>query len=136
MDKLPAILSYLGVGLTVGIISAMLGIGGGVLLVPALVFIWACSMHTAIGTSLAVIAVGSLAAATRHFMLGNVNIPLAGSLAVGMVVGSFFIGAPLAEMIPGEILKKIFGILLVVFGLRMIGLFAYLAQVLHIGAVG
>ena len=136
MDKIPAILSYLGVGLTVGIVSATLGIGGGVLLVPALLFIWACSMHTAIGTSLAVIAVGSLAAATRHFMLGNVDLRLAGALAVGMVVGGFFIGAPLAEMLPGEILKRIFGVLLVVVGLRMIGLFPYLAQVLHIGGVG
>ena len=133
MDNIPAILSYLGVGLTVGILSALLGIGGGVLLVPALLFIWACSMHTAIGTSLAVIAVGSLAAAMRHFMLGNVDLPLAGALAVGMVVGAFFIGAPLAEMLPGEILKKIFGVLLVVVGLRMIGFFPYLAQVLHIG---
>ncbi len=133
MDKIPAILSYLGVGLTVGILSALLGIGGGVLLVPALVFIWACSMHTAIGTSLAVITVCSLAAATRHHMLGNVDFALAGALAVGAVVGSFFIGAPLAEMLPGEILKKIFGVLLVVVGLRMIGFFPYLAQVLHIG---
>ena len=120
MDKIPAILSYLGVGLTVGIISATLGIGGGVLLVPALLFIWACSMHTAIGTSLAVIAVGSLAAATRHHMLGNVNIPLAGALAVGMVVGSFFIGAPLAEMVPGETLKKMFGVLLILVGLMVL----------------
>jgi len=136
LDKLPAILSYLGVGLTVGILSALLGIGGGVLLVPALLFIWACSMHTAIGTSLAVITVCSLAAATRHFMLGNVDLGLAGALAVGAVVGSFFIGAPLAEMLPEETLKKAFGVLLVVVGLRMIGLFPYLAQVLHIGGVG
>jgi len=136
LDRIPAILSYLGVGLTVGILSALLGIGGGVLLVPALVLIWTCSMHTAIGTSLAVITVGSLAAATRHYMLGNVNIPLAAALAVGAVVGSFFIGAPLAEMIPGETLKKIFGVLLVVVGLRMIGLFPYLVQVLHIGGTG
>jgi len=136
LDRIPAILSYLGVGLTVGILSALLGIGGGVLLVPALLFIWACSMHTAIGTSLAVITVGSLAAASRHYMLGNVNIPLAGALAVGMVVGGFFIGAPLAEMLPGEILKKIFGVLLVVVGMRMIGLFPYLIQVLHIGGTG
>jgi len=136
LDKLAAILSYLGVGLTVGTISALLGIGGGVLLVPALVFIWSCEMHTAVGTSLAVITVGSLAAATRHYMLGNVDFALAGALAVGAVVGSFFIGAPLAQMIPGETLKKIFGVLLVVFGLRMMGLFAYLSQLLHIGGGG
>jgi len=98
--------------------------------------IWSCEMHTAVGTSLAVITVGSLAAATRHYMLGNVDFALAGALAVGAVVGSFFIGAPLAQMIPGETLKKIFGVLLVVFGLRMMGLFAYLSQLLHIGGGG
>ena len=136
MDKIPAILSYLGVGLTVGIVSALLGIGGGVLLVPALVLIWACSMHTAVGTSLAVITVCSLAAAIRHHMLGNVDFALAGALAVGAVVGSFFIGAPLAEIVPGETLKKIFGVLFAVIGLRMVGLFEYLAHVLHIGGVG
>ena len=136
MDKIPAILSYLGVGLVMGTISALLGIGGGVLLVPALVLIWACSMHTAVGTSLAVITVGSLAAATRHYMLGNVDIPLAAALAVGAVLGSFFIGAPLAEMIPRETLKKIFGVVLIMFGLRMIGLFEYLAQVVHSGGAG
>ncbi len=133
MDKIPAILSYLGVGLVMGTISALLGIGGGVLLVPALVLIWACSMHTAIGTSLAVITVCSLAAAIRHHMLGNVDFALAGALAVGAVAGSFFIGAPLAEMMPGETLKKVFGVLLTVVGLRMIGVFPYLAHVLHIG---
>jgi len=136
LDKMLAALSYLGVGLTVGIVSALLGIGGGVLLVPALVLIWACSMHTAVGTSLAVITVCSLAAATRHYMLGNVDFALAGALAVGAVAGSFFIGAPLAEMIPGETLKKVFGVLLIVVGLRMIGIFPYLAQVLHIGGAG
>jgi len=105
--------------------------------VPALVFIWACSMHTAIGTALAVITGGSLAATARHHMLGNVDFALAGALAVGAVMGSFFIGAPLAEMIPGETLKKTFGVVLVMFGLRMTGLFEYLGQVLHIsGGVG
>jgi len=114
----------------------MLGVGGGVLLVPVLVFISACSMHVAVGTSLAVIAVGSFAAATRHYMLGNVNLALAGALAVGTVVGSFFIGAPVAEMLPGDILKKIFGIVLAVTGLHMVGLFECLARMIHIGGGG
>ena len=74
--------------------------------------------------------------AHRHHMLGNVDFALAGALAVGAVVGSFFIGAPLAEIVPGETLKKIFGVLFAVIGLRMVGLFEYLAHVLHIGGVG
>ena len=130
--KAATILSYVGVGLVVGIVSATLGIGGGVLLVPALIFIWACSMHTAVGTSLMVICVSSLAGTIRHYSFNNVDVPLALGISVGAVVGSFFIGAPLAEILPGETLKKIFGVLLVVVGLRMIGLFPYLAQLTHL----
>ncbi len=136
MDKLTSLLAYLGVGLAVGILSALLGIGGGVLLVPALVFIWSCEMHIAVGTSLVVIVLCSVAGAIRHFSFGNVDLPLAAAIAVGAIVGSFFIGAPLAEAIPAAALKKLFGIVLVLFGLRMVGLGEYVAKLLHLAAAG
>ena len=135
MNKLSLILAYLGVGLVVGILSALLGIGGGVLLVPALLFIWSCEMHTAVGTSLVVIFLCSLAGAVRHYQLGNVDLPLAAAIAVGAVAGSFFIGAPLAEALPAATLKKIFGVLMVIVGLRMIGLGGYLANLLHLAGI-
>ncbi len=122
---------FLGVGLLVGILSALLGIGGGVLLVPALVFIWACGMHTAVGTSLVVIFLCSLAGAIRHYSLGNVDLSLAAAISVGAVVGSFFIGAPLADAIPAETLKKLFGVILVLFGLRMCGVVEYVVKLMQ-----
>ncbi len=136
MDKLTSLLAYLGVGLAVGVLSALLGIGGGVLLVPALVLIWSCEMHIAVGTSLVVIVLCSLAGAIRHFSFGNVDLPLAAAIAVGAIVGSFFIGAPLAEMIPAATLKRIFGVVLVLFGLHMTGLGEYVAKLLHLAAAG
>lgn len=125
------ILSYVGVGLLVGTVSATLGIGGGVLLVPALIFIWACSMHTAVGTSLMVICVSSLAGTIRHYSFNNVDVPLALGISVGAVVGSFFIGAPLAEAIPAETLKKIFGVMLAMVGLHMTGIGEYLVKLVQ-----
>ena len=122
---------FLGVGLLVGILSALLGIGGGVLLVPALVFIWACEMHTAVGTSLVVIFLCSLAGAIRHYSLGNVDLSLAAAISVGAVIGSFFIGAPLADAIPAETLKKLFGIILILFGLRMSGVVEYVVKLMQ-----
>ncbi len=136
MTKLMTISSYLAVGLLVGTVSALLGIGGGVLLVPALVLIWECSMHTAVGTSLVVIFLCSLAGAIRHYSLDNVNLPLALAIAVGAIVGSFFVGAPLAEMLPAAALKKIFGIVLAVVGLHMAGVSGYLVRLVQAVTAG
>ena len=131
MNKVAILLPYLGVGLAVGVISGLLGIGGGVLMVPAIVYIWSRSMQIAVGTSLAVMIPGAIAGVLRHhFSFGNVDFRLAGLLAIGAIVGSYAIGAPLAEYLPGAVLKKIFGVLLVIVGLRMIGVGAWLGRLL------
>lgn len=122
MNKVTILLGYLGVGLVVGLLSGLLGIGGGVLMVPAIVLIWGRSMEIAVGTSLAVMIPGALAGVLRHhFSYGHVDFRLAGLLAVGAVVGSYAIGAPLANYLPSDTLKKIFGVLMVIVGLRMVG---------------
>ena len=129
MNKIAVLFGYLGIGLTVGIVSGLLGIGGGVLMVPAIVYIWGRSMQIAVGTSLAVMIPGALAGVLRHhFSFGNVDFRLAGLLAVGAVVGAYAIGAPLADSLPGPMLKKIFGLLMVIVGLRMIGAGTWLAK--------
>ena len=131
MNKMAIVLPYVGVGLAVGIVSGLLGIGGGVLMVPAIVYIWGQSMQMAVGTSLAVMIPGAIAGVMRHhFSYGNVDFRLAGALAIGAIVGSYAIGAPLAEYLPGPVLKKIFGVLLVIVGLRMIGIGAWLGKLL------
>jgi hypothetical protein len=119
--------AYLGVGSVVGVISGLFGIGGGVLMVPAIIFIWQKEPKVAVATSLAVMIPGALAGVARHhFTYGVVDWRIAAGLAVGTVAGSFLIGAPLANYLPAETLKKGFGILLVVSGLKMSGLFDYI----------
>ena len=131
MNKVTLLLGYLGVGLAVGLLSGLLGIGGGVLLVPAIALIWGQSMQVAVGTSLAVIVPCALAGTLRHhFSFGNVDFRLAGLLAVGSILGAFTLGAPLAEYLPGPVLKKIFGIVMIVIGLRMVGAGQWLATLL------
>ena len=131
MNKIAVLFGYLGIGLTVGIVSGLLGIGGGVLMVPAIVYIWGHSMQIAVGTSLAVMIPSALAGVLRHhFSFGNVDFRLAGLLAVGAVVGTYAIGAPLADYLPGAALKKIFGVLMIIVGLKMIGVGAWLGKLL------
>ena len=131
MDKLGAILAYVGIGVVVGTLSALLGIGGGVLLVPVLVMVWAYDMHTAVGTSLVVVFAAALAGTIRHYSFANVNLPVGLVIASGAMLGSYFIGAPLAEATPADLLKKIFGIVMILVGLQMTGLLGHLARLAH-----
>jgi len=119
--------AYLGVGSIVGVISGLFGIGGGVLMVPAIIFIWQKEPKVAVATSLAVMIPGALAGVARHhFSYGVVDWKIAAGLAIGTVAGSFLIGAPLANYLPAETLKKGFGVLLVVSGLKMAGVFDFI----------
>lgn len=127
MSYLKSFAAYIGVGATVGVISGLFGIGGGILMVPAIVFIWSREMQTAVGTSLAVMVPTALAGVLRHHLsFANVDFKLAAALAAGAIVGTTLIGAPLAEALPGETLKKLFGVLMVIAGLKMAGVFDYL----------
>ena len=120
-------------GIAVGFISGLLGVGGGILMVPAIVHFWPSGseneiMTRAVATSLAVMVPVSLVGATRHFLFGNVDLKLAGGLALGAILGSFFLGAPLANAMHGDTLKKVFGVVLMIFGLQMIGVFNFLTK--------
>ncbi len=118
---------YALIGLVVGLMSALLGIGGGVLMVPVLHLAFGKDMQTAVGTSLAAMVLGSLAGAARHAGFANIDWTLAAGLGAGAVVGAYAVGAPLAEALPSDVLRKAFGILMLVFGLRMIGVFEWVA---------
>jgi len=124
--------AYLGVGALVGVVSGLFGIGGGILMVPAIVFIWAKEMQTAVGTSLAVMVPAALAGVLRHhFSFANVDFKLAAALAVGAIFGTTLLGAPLAEALPAETLKKLFGVLMVIAGLKMTGVFDWIGGLLR-----
>ncbi|NOY95015.1 MAG: sulfite exporter TauE/SafE family protein [Chlorobi bacterium] len=108
------------VGLASGLLSGVLGVGGGIIVIPALVFILGFSQHQAQGTSLAfmVMPVGILAV-WKYWKGGYVDWNFAFVLAFTFFVGAYF-GSMLSVNIPDRILKKIFGILMFVVSIKMI----------------
>jgi len=107
------------IGLIAGVFSGLVGLGGGVIVVPALIAFFGFSQHTAQGTTLAMMIppVGLLAAWT-YYQHGHVDLKVAGLLVVGFVFGGYF-GAKLALMIPKDVMQKIFGLSIIIVGLRM-----------------
>ncbi len=108
------------IGLITGTMAGMLGIGGAVIMIPALVYILGISQQTAQGTSLAVMLppIGVIAA-YNYYKAGHVNFKFALILAVFFIVGSYF-GSKLALNIPQNVLKKIFGVLLLLVAAKML----------------
>ena len=107
------------VGLVVGMVSGVVGIGGGILFVPALVWLLGMSQHKAQGTSLgALLAPVGLFAFMEYYRKGNADLRVALLLAVGFLVGGYF-GAAGAQHIPDLWLRRIFALTLVVIGGRM-----------------
>jgi uncharacterized membrane protein YfcA len=98
------------IGLLAGIASGLFGIGGGVIIVPALIYLAKFSQHAAIGTSLAILLppVG-LWAVLEYYRYGNVDLKVALIVAIAFMVGGW-LGAHLANHISGHLLKLLFGI--------------------------
>ncbi|MBK7133937.1 MAG: sulfite exporter TauE/SafE family protein [Bacteroidales bacterium] len=108
------------IGIITGIMAGMLGIGGAIIMIPALVFFLGTSQQMAQGTSIAVMLppIGILAA-YNYYKAGHVNITFAIVLAVCFLVGSYF-GSKWALTIPQAMLKKIFGVLLLLVAIKML----------------
>jgi uncharacterized protein len=108
------------VGVVAGIASGFIGIGGGIIVVPALVLLFGMEQHMAQGTTLAMMLppIGILAV-WEYYQKGHVDFKVAGFLCVGFVIGGL-IGAKFAVNMPEQLLRKIFGIFFLVISLRMI----------------
>jgi uncharacterized membrane protein YfcA len=111
---------YILLGIVAGTLSGLIGIGGGVIIVPALVLLFGMSQHHAQGTTLALLIppIGILAAWT-YYKAGYVDVKVAALVAVGFFVGSF-LGARLATHISEATLERIFGVALLLIALKMI----------------
>jgi len=111
---------YIVLGVVAGMASGLIGIGGGIIVVPALIYIFGFSQHAAQGTTLAMLIppIGLLAT-WAYYKQGYVNIPVAGLLCLGFVLGGYF-GAKLAIGFPEVMLRKIFGVCLLVIAGYMI----------------
>ena len=110
---------YVGVGLGIGVLSGLLGVGGGIFLVPILTSWFAVDQHLAHGTSLAVVVPTAIMGATVYSLHGTIDAALAAKLAVGGVIGAA-IGSRLMKHIPAAQLKRMFGIMLILVGIRMV----------------
>jgi len=110
----------IAIGIVTGVMAGMLGIGGAIIMIPALVFFMGFSQQMAQGTSLAVMLppIGIIAT-YNYWKEGQVNLKFALILAAAFIIGSYF-GSKLALSLPQVVLKKIFGILLLLVAARML----------------
>ena len=111
---------YLGIGLTVGCASGALGIGGGVLLVPALIALCHFEPGRAAGTSLAVLMIPvCLPAAWKALGQGRVDLEAAGWIAAAFAVGAYA-GVSAVPYLSEQLLRFLFGLLLIGIGVRFL----------------
>jgi uncharacterized membrane protein YfcA len=107
------------IGLTGGVASGLFGVGGGIVMVPAMIFFLQLDAKAAIGTSLAVIIPTALVGTLQHHQLANVQWRLVLLLAPGAMLGGFC-GAWLTKHIPVLGLKRAFGCLLLVAAAKLL----------------
>lgn len=111
---------YLLLGLIAGTFSGLIGIGGGTIIVPALIFLFGMSQHLAQGTTLALLVppIGFLAAWT-YYKQGYVDLQIAALICVGFFFGGL-LGAKFATKLSNVVLERVFGVALLLISLKMI----------------
>jgi uncharacterized protein len=107
------------VGLLAGVLSGLLGIGGGAIMVPAMTLLMGLTQHVAQGTSLLVIIPTALSGSIAHFRMGNIRMEPAAWLSLGGIAGAVG-GAFLALASPDQTLRLLFGCYLAFIGIRML----------------
>jgi uncharacterized membrane protein YfcA len=113
-------LFLIGLGLIAGAVSGLIGIGGGVIILPALVFLFGFTQKVAQGTTLALLIapIGIFAAAT-YYKHGWVNVHAAIFIVIGFLLGSL-VGAKFATHISNEALTKVFAVFLIIVAIKML----------------
>ncbi len=113
-------LILVAIGLFAGVFSGMIGLGGGLVIIPALIYLLHLDQHTAQGTSLAIMLppIG-LMAALNYYKAGALNIKYAAIIAAAFFIGGWF-GSKLALGIPDDVLRKVFAISLLAVAIRML----------------
>jgi len=111
---------YLLLGLLVGVLSGIVGIGGGIMIVPALVYLFHMSQHKAQGTSLGALLapIGALAF-WEYYKAGNADLKAALLIGLGFIAGGYF-GGLWAQRLPEVTLQRIFGALLLIIGAKLL----------------
>ncbi len=120
------VITVIAIGLAAGVLSGLVGVGGGIIMVPVLVLFMGYTQHQAQGTSLAVLTMPVVILASFYYYqqcqkLGTpINLKVVGLLALGFLAGGYF-GSKIALMINTEALKKLFAVLLLYTAFKMLG---------------
>jgi uncharacterized protein len=113
------ILVFLATGLAAGVLSGLFGIGGGILIIPSLIFFAGFHPKLAIGTSLgAMLLPVGLLGAYAYYQQGNLNIKGSLLIGIGLFLGAY-VGAKLAQAIPGVTLQRMFAVFIVLMAVRL-----------------
>ncbi len=120
MKTMYFILGLFLLGLMAGWLSGLIGIGGGIIIVPVLYFLFSFSLRTAQGTSIAALAppIGIFAAYV-YYRQGNVDIKAAGLIAAGFFIGGF-LGAKSNYLLNKDVVGKMMALLLIGIGVKML----------------
>lgn len=114
------VLVLIMIGLVAGILSGFVGIGGGIVMVPALVWLLGYSQHQAQGTSLAVLVLPVvLLAAWNYHKVHPLDFKAVGVIALAFVVGGFM-GSKMALSLPAEVVKRTFGVVMLAAAIKLI----------------
>jgi uncharacterized membrane protein YfcA len=110
---------FLAIGLSAGVLSGLFGIGGGILIIPSLIFFAHFQTKLAIGTSLgAMLLPVGLLGAYAYYQDGNLNIRASLLIGLGLFLGAYA-GARLAQTISGPTLQRMFAIFIVLMAVRL-----------------
>jgi uncharacterized membrane protein YfcA len=108
------------IGFAAGMLGGMIGIGGGLIVVPALVYFLSFSQHKAQGTSLGLLVLPvAILGVINYYKKGYVDVKAVGLLSIGFILGSF-LGSKWALNLPQDSLKKLFAIFLLILAIKML----------------
>ena len=118
--ELSTLFILIAIGIVAGVFSGFIGIGGGLIVVPALVLFVGFSQHAAQGTSLAMMLppIGILGV-YNYYKAGHVDLKISMILAVTFILGSYF-GSKFAISLSADVIKKVFGVIIILIGIKMI----------------
>ncbi len=108
------------IGLVAGIVSGALGVGGGIIIVPSLIFFLGFSQHMAQGTSIAILMLPTgILAVMQYYKNGYVDVKVALILMLLFVAGAY-LGSLFSMNLPDKVLRKVFGVFMLLVSLKMI----------------
>lgn len=107
------------IGIAAGILAGLVGVGGGIIIVPALIYFFGMDQHTAQGTSLAVLLPPTgLFAFMQYYRAGHVDLKVSALIVVGLLIGGW-VGGDWAQQISGPTLRKGFAIMMALAAVKM-----------------